>query len=227
MTNYGALAILALGRMPERQLRFLIALETITPAADGSRQIGATLLASKAGLSPSTAQRTRAELIKAGRIQYTRGNGRGNLSTYRLKFSTDPDKGSHDTDNLSGAERCSSGSVKVVNGTHKGSHRNPVTSANANGGLSTYGLGPQGGERGPYRAPPCPDCGTPFSQELLADPDFRHMAMAGEVMCAQCADRERWLDQNGYCLTCQEQASERDPDLGTCPACTSKARTAR
>jgi hypothetical protein len=53
--------------------------------------------------------------------------------------------------------------------------------------------GPSSGES--HRAPPCPECGKPFSQENLADPDFRAMAIAGEVIHAECleADNLRYL----------------------------------
>jgi hypothetical protein len=43
----------------------------------------------------------------------------------------------------------------------------------------------------PYSAPPCPICGEPFSQDLLADPDFRAMAMDGGVVHdGKCAEIE-------------------------------------
>jgi len=41
-----------------------------------------------------------------------------------------------------------------------------------------------------YRAPPCPACGKPFSQEQLADPDWRAMALAGDVVHAECVESE-------------------------------------
>ena len=40
MTNYGTCAILALPKMPERRLRFLLALETFTRGEDGRREAG-------------------------------------------------------------------------------------------------------------------------------------------------------------------------------------------
>lgn len=45
-----------------------------------------------------------------------------------------------------------------------------------------------------FRAPPCPECGQPFSQELLADPDFRQMALAGDAIHGECieADSQRY-----------------------------------
>jgi hypothetical protein len=46
----------------------------------------------------------------------------------------------------------------------------------------------------PPRAPPCSVCGKPFSQEVLADPAAREMAMAGEIVHPECMeeDERRW-----------------------------------
>ena len=85
MTNFGTRAILALPKMPERRLRLLLALETFTRGEDGWREAGTGLLASTAGLSVNTAARARRELAKSGVIEYGRGDGRGHLSTYRIK----------------------------------------------------------------------------------------------------------------------------------------------
>jgi hypothetical protein len=41
-----------------------------------------------------------------------------------------------------------------------------------------------------FRAPPCPVCGKPFSQEQLADPDFREMALAGDVIHSECMEED-------------------------------------
>jgi hypothetical protein len=83
VTNFGALAILALPKMPERQLRFLLALETVT--ARGSwREAQTELLARQAGLSVRTAIKARAELAKAGMIEYRPGTGPGHPGRYRL-----------------------------------------------------------------------------------------------------------------------------------------------
>jgi hypothetical protein len=89
VTNYGTLAILALPKMPERQLRLLLALETVTPREGGWREVGTDLLASKAGLSVNTTARARRELAKSGAIDYERGDGRGHVSTYRMKVPHD------------------------------------------------------------------------------------------------------------------------------------------
>ena len=83
MTNYGTLAILALPEMPERQLRLLLALETVPADASDARKISAPLLAAKARLSPNTAAKARNELIDRGMITYQAGTGRGTCSTLR------------------------------------------------------------------------------------------------------------------------------------------------
>jgi hypothetical protein len=137
VTNYGALAILALGKMPERQLRLLIALETVTPSGHGWRSIGAALLASKAGLSPVTVALARDELAAAGRISYIPGNGRGHLSTFKLLF---PIKGDSESDPLCEPKGTQDGAQRSSNGTRKGNPKKPVTSANANTGLKAFGL---------------------------------------------------------------------------------------
>lgn len=65
----------------------------------------------------------------------------------------------------------------------------------------------------PFRSPPCQMCGRPFSQEQLADPEFRELAIAGAVLCsAECHDAD------GYCQNCG--AERNDDDAGPlCPLC--------
>ena len=48
MTNFGALAVLALPGIPERQLRFLLALETVTARDGGWRTTETGVLAAQA-----------------------------------------------------------------------------------------------------------------------------------------------------------------------------------
>jgi hypothetical protein len=137
VTNYGALAILALPKMPERQLRLLIALETVSPSGTSWRSIGTKLLASKAGLSPATIRVARNELVHAGTIAYVPGNGRGHLSTFRLLFAI---KGDNESDYLSGNKGADPPPERCSNGSRKGDPKKPVTSGNENTGLSTSGL---------------------------------------------------------------------------------------
>ncbi len=41
-----------------------------------------------------------------------------------------------------------------------------------------------------YTAPPCPVCGEPFSQEWLADPATRSMALAGDIIHEECREED-------------------------------------
>lgn len=92
MSNYGALAILALTmkrrrKVPspdEADLRWLIVLETFPADAKGWRQVGARLLAEEAGLAYSTSRAARDRLVAAGVVEYRPGSGRGNRSSYRF-----------------------------------------------------------------------------------------------------------------------------------------------
>ena len=94
--------------------------------------------------------------------------------------------------------------------------------------LKTSGrrLGDRAGARSPsasrhpgFRAPPCPGCGKPYSQDELANPSFRASALAGELLhdaCIQAADL-RYLKtasadqifENGECA--EAVAAGRDP----------------
>ena len=89
MTNFGTLAILGLPWMPHRQRYLLLALETVTAREAGWREIETGVLARLAGLSVNTAARARAELAKAGRIEYRPGTGPGHPGRYRLLFDVD------------------------------------------------------------------------------------------------------------------------------------------
>jgi hypothetical protein len=88
VTNFGTLAILALPKMPERQLRLLLALETVPARSGGWREVKTDVLASQAGPSVRTACKARAELARAGRIEYRPGTGPGHPGRYRLLFET-------------------------------------------------------------------------------------------------------------------------------------------
>jgi hypothetical protein len=173
MTNYGTLAILALPKMPERRLRFLLALETVTCDADGWRKIGTGLLASKAGLSVTTATRARRDLVASGAVEYERGDGKGHLSAYRMKVPHDvvhlPEpgkvpsngddlegghngddlKGGHNGDDLKGGHNADdlSGPGKVVKQAPQRSSNRPLKGSHriaATSGNAIGGLEPYG-----------------------------------------------------------------------------------
>jgi hypothetical protein len=84
VTNYGTLAVLALPGIPERQLRFLLALETVTAREGGWREIETGVLAAQARQSVRTACKARAETAKAGLIEYRPGTGPGHPGHYRV-----------------------------------------------------------------------------------------------------------------------------------------------
>lgn len=92
MSNFDVRAVLALPPMPERQRLVLIALATVSPEADGWRQIGGKLLAGIANLHPDTVKKARPELVKAGLLDYEPGDGRGHYSRYRLNVPGTEDR---------------------------------------------------------------------------------------------------------------------------------------
>lgn len=89
MSNFGVLAILALPKMPERQLRLLLAIETVAAIEGGWRLTTAGLLSDSAGISHNTLASARGELVKAGLLEYRPSRGRGCKSAYRLLFALD------------------------------------------------------------------------------------------------------------------------------------------
>jgi hypothetical protein len=62
----------------------------------------------------------------------------------------------------------------------------PRSSANGRG---AHGAAPSLAQSRPFRAPPCPECGKPFSQEFLADPERRGLAFEGSALCSDECDR--------------------------------------
>lgn len=165
MTNYGSLAILALdlkrrGKVAspgEANLRWLIALETFPADTNGWRQVGGELLAELAGVSPRTSRRVRDRLVTEGLLEYRRGNGRGQRSSYRFTF---PIKVDTQADHLSvdnhGAKGGHLGDEKVATWPDKGGQQNPLTSANATHALEAFGLGTSALEASEISADPEP-----------------------------------------------------------------------
>jgi hypothetical protein len=160
VTNEAILAILALPGIPGRQLRFLLALGTFARGEHGWRKAGIRLLASKAGLSPTTAAKARGELAKAGVIEFVRGRGHG-LSTYRIRLPGIADYLDADTTNAGTQPSTKNAGTRagqlayqpaprsVPTGPDLSTSRNAPASGNANEGSSTYGSKPSG--------PPDPD----------------------------------------------------------------------
>src|SRR5262245_57367021 len=130
--------------MPERQLRFLLALETFKSDGSGWREAGTDLLARTAGLSPRTVAKARDELVASGAIEYRRGGRtRGQRSNYRMPgIDKDIDqlKVAREAATFTVAQRWQPGSVKVANRPAKGGRRNAPTSANVSGALKESAL---------------------------------------------------------------------------------------
>ena len=238
MTNYGTRAILALPKMPERQLRFLLALETFTRNEDGWREAGTALLARTAGLSVKTAVRARAELVKSAAIGYQPGNGRGQVGTYRLKVVindvhlSEPGKVPSDGAHLSGAGKVSSDGAHLSEperypnerrkGTPTGSKkvptRNASTSQNAFAALEPLALEPSALTRGRGAAAiirkSYPDA-TDDEIEIMIKDRISHGARSVEAVLAAEAERGTLR------LPCDDgpgrhSAACRDGDPGGC-----------
>ena len=57
-------------------------------------------------------------------------------------------------------------------------------------GASADAPPPRAQTQTPRHAPPCPDCGKPYSPAQLADLEFRHRAMAGDAGCIHDDDSQ-------------------------------------
>jgi hypothetical protein len=234
---------------PARQLRILIAVETFKSDSNGWRRAGQVLLAETANMSISTLKRGRPELIDAKLLEYEHGLGRGALSRYRLnianlkkgpqadplsgqgKGSTDGDKrvhppGQKGSTGKTGKPRNAAGQAPVSGDQPETpALRAKALALKAEGFSSARdrGAAPDGAPRSqpptPYRVPPCPECGKPFRQEQLADPDFRQMALAGDVIHGDCSEASwrcrgcgaglgDWTEDEGdshLCASCRAQ----------------------
>jgi hypothetical protein len=183
VTNFGALAILALPKMPHRRRSFLIALETVTADEHDWRAIGIALLAELADMSVNTAAKTRDELAAAGLIEYERGTGPDHPSRYRLKFDISWDAANRrkservnrrktKTDNRRKTKtdnRRKTETVTVSNPPNNRLSRNAATSGNVIGALEPYDL--ESSSARPSARPPAPAHARP--RETAADLDGR------------------------------------------------------
>lgn len=146
MTNYGTLAILALPKMPERQLRFLAALETVTPREGDWREIETGVLAGQAGESVNTAARARAELVAADLIEYRPGTGPGHPGRYRIRVEVDkPPKNAgrvKPPKNAGGVNPPKQAPVSHPKASEKPTTPNAATSADADIALEPLALEP-------------------------------------------------------------------------------------
>lgn len=84
MSNYRVRQVLALDPMPDRELRFLLALATYMDDDSRNVKVGFSALTEATGRSADTARRGRKGNQKAGRISYLPGRGRGHLTTWTV-----------------------------------------------------------------------------------------------------------------------------------------------
>ena len=84
MSNYRVRQVLALGPLPDRQLRLLIALATWLGDENRTCKVGFATLTQDMGTSADTAKRARRDARDAGRITYIPGRGRGNLTSWTV-----------------------------------------------------------------------------------------------------------------------------------------------
>lgn len=131
MSNYRVRQVLALGDMPERQLRFLIALASWLPDDTRSVKAGFSTLIETSGRSHNTIRKARRELEAAGKLTSITGRGRGNLTVWVLHCL--PEKGTNDTGTLSpdgGKGTNDAGTVPRTGnggkGTNRGSEKVPT-----------------------------------------------------------------------------------------------------
>lgn len=100
MSNYRVRQVLALGPMPDRQLRLLVALATWMGDDSLTVRVGFGMLTGDMGTSADTARRARRDAREAGRISYVPGRGRGHVTLWIIHCL--PAKGEQDAAPLSG-----------------------------------------------------------------------------------------------------------------------------
>ena len=84
MTNYRVRQVLALGVMPDRQLRLLIALATWLPDDTRTVRVGFDTLIRDTGNVRNTVRKARRELEGAGQLSSIAGDGRGLLTLWTV-----------------------------------------------------------------------------------------------------------------------------------------------
>jgi hypothetical protein len=110
VSNYRVRQVLALGPMPDRQLRFLVALATWLPDDTRIVSVGFDTLIAETGNARNTVRQARRELEAARKVTSKRGDGRGHLTLWTVLCL--PEKGVSDVDPLPGAERGSTSGQK-------------------------------------------------------------------------------------------------------------------
>ena len=82
VSNYRVRQVLALGPMPDRQLRFLIALATWLPDDSRAVRVGLDSLIKASGNSHNTVRKARRELEAVGKLASVSSRGRGHLTLW-------------------------------------------------------------------------------------------------------------------------------------------------
>ena len=98
MTNYRVRQVLALGDMPDRQLRLLVALATWLPDSTRTVRVGVDALTAATGKTRNTFRRARRELESDGRVGSQPGQHRGDLTIWTVYCL--PEKGVNESDPL-------------------------------------------------------------------------------------------------------------------------------
>jgi hypothetical protein len=98
MTNYRVRQVLALGRLPERQLRLLVALATWMSDDTRTVRLGFDALTAATGNVRNTVKAARADAAAAGRLTWQSSHGRGHLTVWTVLCL--PEKGVNVSDPL-------------------------------------------------------------------------------------------------------------------------------
>jgi len=137
ISNYRVRQVLGLGAMPERQLRFLIALATWMSDETRTVRVGFETLIRESGKSHNTIRNARRELEAAGKLASHGGRGKGNLTVWTAlclpeKGVSDVDphadpKGTSEVGTFSGESKGTSevGTFTSVGDSAKGTNREP------------------------------------------------------------------------------------------------------
>lgn len=127
MSNYRVRQVLALGDMPDRQLRLLIALATWMGDYTRTVRLGFDQLVTDTGKSHNTIRKARRELEDATKLVSERGDGRGHMTLWTVLCL--PEKGTNGIGTLSDDEKGTNVLGTLPGGgkgTNSGSERVPT-----------------------------------------------------------------------------------------------------
>lgn len=112
MTNYRVQQVLALGTMPERQLRLLVALATWMNDQSREVRVAFGTVIKTANISVNTGRKARKELNESGKLAYTEGRGRGNKTVWTVLCL--PEKGTSAVGTFSDAAKGTNSQAEKV-----------------------------------------------------------------------------------------------------------------